>query len=231
MNPNNVYVEYWGRAASKLPLGKRLLMIKGDSSFAIHQNQLLRPTNYMMHAAIKCELLGEKLIVSAQKLKPKEKITVAFDSIEFINAFEMEEKSDLRLFGSEKELSNELMKDLTFIEPGLKPVKQEKIFRKGIADIIAEDANKNLVVIELKRRQADFAAVSQLHRYMKQVEKLKNIKTRGILIAPDIRKNALELLENYGLEYCKLDFEISNPKSTIKGVQKKQPTIREYLNK
>ncbi len=225
------YVEYWGRAASKLPKGKRLLLIKGDSSFAIHQNKLLRPTNYMMNAAIKTELREGKLIVSAQKLKPKENIKVFFDEIEFIKSFQIHEKSDLRLFGSEKELSDELMKDLSFIEPGLKPLKQEMPFRKGIVDIIAEDANKNLVVVEVKRRQAGFNAVSQLHRYMKQVEKLKNKKTRGILIAPEIRKNALELLENYGLEYCKLDFEISNPKSKIRGIRKKQPTITEYVKK
>ena len=37
------YVEYHGRAASKLPRGKRLLLIKGDNSFAIHQNRLLSP--------------------------------------------------------------------------------------------------------------------------------------------------------------------------------------------
>ena len=38
----NCFVEYWGRAASKLPKGKRMLLIKGDSSVAIHQNRLLR---------------------------------------------------------------------------------------------------------------------------------------------------------------------------------------------
>jgi hypothetical protein len=185
----------------------------------------------MMNAAIKCEMSEGKLLVSAQKVKPKENIKVFFDEIEFIKSFEMNEKTDLRLFGSEKELSDELMKDLSFIEPGLKPLKQEMPFRKGTVDIIAEDKQGRLAVIELKRRQADFAAVTQLQRYMKQVEKLKNKETRGILIAPDIRKNALELLETYGLEFCKLDFEISNPKAKIKGVRKKQPTITDYVKK
>ena len=87
------YVEYWGRAASKLPKGKRLLMIKGDSSFAIHQNRLLRPTNYMMNAMINCEIKDDAFIVSAKKLNPKEEIKVYFYSIDFLKDFEMESKN------------------------------------------------------------------------------------------------------------------------------------------
>ena len=225
----NCYVEYWGRAASKLPKGKRLLMIKGDSSSAIHQNRLLRPTNYMMNARISCEEQDNALVLSAKKLKPKESIKVFFYRVDDIQSYEMDSAADLRLFGSERELSNELMKDLSFLEEGLKPLKQEQAFRKGIADLIAEDKDGNIVVIEVKRRKADFNAVTQLQRYAKQVEKINGVKTRGILVAPEIMKNARDLLENYGLEYYSFDFEIGNPKTKIKGVQKKQPTITEFM--
>ncbi|MFH1235219.1 MAG: endonuclease NucS [Candidatus Diapherotrites archaeon] len=224
----NCFVEYWGRAASKLPKGKRMLLIKGDLSFAIHQNKLLRPVNYMMGAAISSEIRDGALVVSAQKRKPAEKITVSFYDVGFAQAFEMEDSQDLRLFGSEAELSNELMEDLSFIEPGLKPANQECPFRKGMVDIVAEDAQGNLVVIEVKRRKADYKAVSQLYRYMKEVEKLKGRKSRGILLAPDIQKKAREMLEEYKLEFAKLDFEIGNPKAKIKGVKRKQCTLEGF---
>ncbi|MFH0954500.1 MAG: endonuclease NucS domain-containing protein [Candidatus Micrarchaeota archaeon] len=224
------YVEYWGRAASKLPRGKRLLMLKGDGSVAIHQNRLLRPTNYMMNASIGCELLDNTLVITAKKLKPKESLKTIFYSVDDIQAYEMSENTDIRLFGSEKQLSDELMQDLSFLEPGLKPLNQEDVLRKGLVDILAEDSKKRLVVIELKRRQADFNAVQQLKRYMDQVKNMKNKETRGILIAPDIRKNAHELLERYGLEFFHLDFEIGNPKAKIKGLQKKQQTLFEALD-
>ena len=225
----NCYAEYWGRAASKLPKGKRLVMIKGDNSFAIHQNRLLRPVNYMMGAKIHFEVLDNVLLLSAKKNSPKEEIKVFFYRVDDVHAHAMDLPADLRLFGSERELSDQLMNDLSFIEPGLKPLKKEDVFRKGIVDIIAEDAEQNLVVIEVKRRKADFAAVTQLERYMRQVEKMKGKKTRGLLVAPGINKAALELLENYGLEFFKLEFEIGNPSAKIKGATKKQPTITEYL--
>jgi len=221
----NMAVEYWGRAASKLPKGKRMLLIKGDSSFAIHQNRLLRPVNYMMGAKISHKVDNGTLVLEAKKTNPKESIKVFFYSVDFLKSFGMSDPADLRLFGSEKELSDQLAQDLSFIEPGLKPFKREGMFRKGVVDLLAEDKDGKLVVIEVKRRQASYNAVSQLHRYMKQVEKMKNRKTRGILIAPEITKPAHELLENYGLEFVSLDFEIGNPQATIKGLEKKQKTL------
>ncbi len=222
-------VEYWGRAASKLSRGKRLLLIKGDSSFAIHQNRLLRPTNYMMGARIGAELKDSGILLTARKLKPKETINVMLYSVDGLHSYAVRESVDLRLFGSEKELSRELMQDLSFLEPGLKPLHQEEIFRKGVVDILAEDSEGRLVVVEVKRRQADYNAVMQLQRYMKQVEKIKGRNTRGLLVAPSIGKNALELLQRNGCEFFSFDFEIGNLKSKIKGVKKKQATINKFF--
>jgi len=224
------FVQYQGRAGSKLPKGKRMLLIKGDGSFAVHQNRFLNPVNYMVNSDISSELNPEgTLIISARKRKPKELLEVFFYDIDFIKNFDVEGDKDLRLFGSEKELSQLLMQDLSFIEPGLKPINNEIPLRKGIIDILAEDEKGRLVVIEVKRRKADLKAVSQLQLYVKQIEKIKGKETRGILCAPDIARPPHELLERYGLEYYKLDYEISNPKARIKGLQKKQKGIMEFV--
>ena len=219
-------VEYWGRAASKLQRGKRLVVIKGDGSIAIHQNRHVRPTNYMLAPTLSVELAEKEgetfLLLKAVKAKPKETLNIEVYGVEFLHAAEMTESHDLRLFGSEKELSNSLMESLDFIEAGLKPMKQESPLRKGVIDILAEDSKGRLVVIEVKRRTADFEAVTQLERYMKEVHKMKNRETRGILVAPDIRKHAMELLGSTGLEFFKLDFEIGNPHAKIKGLESRQ---------
>ncbi len=225
-------VDYVGRATSTLKHGKRFILIKGDDSISIHQNRLVRPTNYMVKTKISIENTGEIATLIAKKLKPRETLTIEFLDIHDVKSYPMEISDDLRLSGSEKDLNDLLMNDLSMIEPGLKPLNQQEHFKTGIADIVAEDKNGNLVVIELKRRQADYASVTQLHRYMKHVEKIKNKKTRGILLAPDIRSNAKKLLEELGLEYAKLDFILkpSSPeKAEITGLQKKQTTINKFL--
>lgn len=226
-------VIYNGRASSSLPMGKRLLMIKADCSVSIHENRLIRPTNYMLDAKIFCELEKDadeeqSLVLVAKKLKPKETITVKFDAVEAVHQYDLPESNDLRLSGSEKELNDALMDDLSFLEPGLKPINQQTYFRKGICDIVAEDAKGRLVVIELKRRQADYNSVTQLKRYAEEINKMKGIETRGILLAPSIRKTALTLLKQYGLEYFSYDFEMGE-RSKIKGIGKSQMKINDMF--
>ena len=141
----------------------------------------------------------------------------------------MKDDQELRLFGSERQLSDLLMQDLQLIEEGLIPLQQESPLHKGTIDILAQDKDKNLVVIEVKRRDAQLNAVSQLKRYVDEIGKRKNVKTRGILCSPSISETALKLLEENGLEYYKLDYEIGNPSAKIKGLQKKQNTLNEFV--
>ena len=195
----NCTVKYQGRAASDLQMGSRLLLIKGDGSFAIHQNRLLRPTNYLMSSSWSTNMTEGTLVVAATKRSPPEKLTVYLDTVDMITIHAMEDKeSDFKLVGTEKELNDQLMGDLEVLEKGLKPLKQEDALRKGVVDIIAEDKDGNLVVIELKRRQADYNAVMQLQRYVNELRKIKNKKVRGIIVAPTIGRQALELLKGYG---------------------------------
>jgi len=226
------FVDYFGRATSKLARGKRMVLIKGDNSISIHQNRLVRPINYMVNTRIGAEVVDGVLVLNARRAKPVETLKVHFYSVDDVHSYELQDDADLRLSGSERHLSDMLMQDLSFIEEGLKPCNKEEAFRKGVADIIAEDKNGKLVVIEVKRRQADYASVTQLERYMKQVRQMKGKETRGMLVAPSIRKNALELLERSGLEFAKIDFELlpnEAEKAHIKGLEKKQSTIDRFF--
>ncbi|MFH0970770.1 MAG: endonuclease NucS [Candidatus Diapherotrites archaeon] len=225
-------VKYEGRAASNLPIGSRLLLIKGDGSFAIHQNRLLRPTNYLMSSSWSTVLDEEKntLIITATKRSPKETLSVFLKNVEMLNVHVMEDHAaDFKLVGTEKELNDQLMNDLEVLEKGLKPLKQEDVLRKGFVDILAEDKNGNLVIIELKRKQADYNAVMQLQRYVNELRKIKNKTVRGIIVAPSIGRPALELLKNNGNEYYSFEFDVTQPRATIKGIDTKQRTIFQAL--
>ncbi len=254
------HVKYKGRAASKLSSGDRLLVIKPDGTFLVHQNSKMAAINYQGPGAfISTELkkaaetqntgktektkkaeIGKPeksgiedtsilLIVKAERKKPQEEvIEVAFDSLQSAQSFKLQDDETLKLFGSERQLADLLEQDLGLVEKGLHPLQTESHFNKGAIDILAQDAQGKLVAIELKRRTAGLDAVTQLVRYVKQLSQRKNTKIRGLLCAPEITPNALTMLEEEGLEYFKLDYEISNPSAKIKGLQKKQKILGEY---
>jgi len=226
-------VKYEGRAASKLSSGDRLLIIKGDGSFLIHQSDKMQAINYQgpgaaINASIEKEDGVEKFIVIAAREKPKERIEVKFSAVQFAQNFKMKDDEKLRVFGSERQLSDLLMQDLQLIEDGLVPIQQESPLHKGTIDILAKDKNGNFVVIEVKRRDAHLNAVSQLERYKNEMQK-KGSNARGILCAPGISETALKLLEEKGLEYYKLTYQIGNPSAKIIGLQKKQKELNDFF--
>jgi RecB family endonuclease NucS len=238
----NCRVQYEGRAASKLSEGDRLLVIKKDGTFLVHQGTKMNAINYQGPGANVSVELGfdansqkdktpTKLVVTAgRKLTngAKESITVSFTSTQFCCAFPLTDDSKLKLFGTEKELSGLLMQDLNLIEAGLVPLQQESGVRKGNIDILARAKDGSLVAIEVKRRDAGLDAVTQLARYIQDLSKRKEERVRGILCSPHITDNALKMLEEAGLEYYKLSYEISNPQAKIRGLEKKQKALADF---
>ncbi|MCX6767230.1 MAG: endonuclease NucS [Candidatus Micrarchaeota archaeon] len=225
-------VLYEGRAASKLSEGDRVLIVKSDGTFLVHQSKGMSAINYQGPGAAVATDAGEKeLVVVARRKKaggPAEKIEVHFESVAFADSFPMKDDASLRLFGSERQLSDLLMGDLHLIEPGLVPLKKESEVRKGTIDILAEDKKGNLVVIEVKRRTAELAAASQLKRYVDELSERKGRVVRGILVAPGVSASAHKMLDKAGLEFFKMDYEIGNPSARIKGLQKKQKELGEF---
>lgn len=223
-------VQYDGRAASKLSEGDRLVIIKPDGTFLVHQGKSMKAVNYQgpgsRHSA---RLEGEVLVVESSRLKPEEKITVTFFEVSFAESFHLRDDGEFRLFGSERQLSDLLVHDLQLIEEGLVPVQVESWMRKGAIDILARDKAGGLVAIEVKRRQAGLSAVTQLKRYVGELGKRKGGKVRGIICAPEITGNALKMAEGEGFEFFRLDYEIGNPSAKIRGLERKQKTVAEFI--
>ena len=70
------------------------------------------------------------------------------------------------------------------------------------------------MILELKARKAGIAAVKQIRRYLTDFENRENKeiknphekqKIRGILVAPSIGDDALELLEEEGIEFVAVE--------------------------
>ncbi|MCK4327250.1 MAG: endonuclease NucS [Candidatus Diapherotrites archaeon] len=223
-------VKYHGRAASKLSSGERVVLIKGDGSFLVHQNSGLAAINYQPPKGTITTKLGEDtLVIRATRKKPAELLEAIFSKVFSASSFSLRDDSSLRVFGTEKNLSDLIMQKPDLVEEGLTVLNQESPLSKGKIDIFARDKKGNSVVIEVKRRTAGLKEVTQLQRYVDEVGKRLDTKTRGILCAPKITPSALHMLEEKNLEFCTLDYEIHNPSAKIRSIKKKQKGLGDYL--
>ena len=226
----NCTVRYEGRAASKISAGDRVVIIKSDGTFLVHQSKKMAAINYQGPGAkVRCEAQksGDLCIIAERQKPMHEKIEVEFSSIMFIHSFHVRDDAQIKVSGTERELSNLLMTDLSVIEPGLVPLQQESGLAKGMIDILAEDSEGNIVVVELKRRTAGLAAASQLIRYVQELQKRKSRKVRGILCSPEVSPNAKSFIEKEGCEWRKLDYKVEG-EAKITGLEKKQKSLGDY---
>jgi len=222
-------VHYHGRAASKLASGERLVIIKGDGSFLVHQNKGMAAINYQPPKGLITTELGDTLVVRASRQKPKEMLEAIFSKVSFAQSFALRDDSSLRVFGTEANLASLIMDKPELIEDGLVVINQESPLSKGSVDIFARDARGNNVVIEVKRRTAGLKEVTQLVRYVDEVKKRLDKPARGVLVAPSVTDSALSMLEEKGLQFCALDYEVSNPSARIKSVTKKQKGLPDFV--
>jgi len=176
-------VKYQGRAASKLAEGERIVFIKEDGSFLVHQNKNLAAINYQPpKGRLSTEIQDGVIIIKAQRRKPKELLEAVFSNVFLVNSFLLKDDNSIKVFGTEKNLSNLLMQDLEVIEKGLdkKTKAREKAFKIQRAIIpkcakAIRDVQKN----NIKKAKKD---LKEIEKTIKKVE--KELKDYPELISP-----------------------------------------------
>ncbi len=197
-------VHYEGRAKSELGLGDRVILVKPDGSFLIHQSRKREPVNWQPPGSmVRLELRDVPVLVSVRR-KPRETLIVELHRVYHAVLYRAEDYEELSLTGSEAEMAELIFRDPSVIEPGFKPLYREKPVKHGIVDILGVDSSGRLVVLELKRRRAELHAVSQLKRYVEALRE-EHGDVRGILVAPSLTSGAKRLLEEEGLEFRRLE--------------------------
>ncbi|MCD6523955.1 MAG: endonuclease NucS [Thermococcus sp.] len=197
-------VHYDGRAKSELGPGDRVIIVKPDGSFLIHQKEKREPVNWQPPGSVVRLELREKPVLVSVRRKPRETLEVELEEVYLITVFHAEDYEELALTGSEAEMAEFIFENPEVIELGFKPLYREKPIKHGIVDVLGVDSEGNIVVLELKRRRADLHAVSQLKRYVETLRE-EHEKVRGILVAPSLTSGAKKLLEKEGLEFRKLE--------------------------
>jgi RecB family endonuclease NucS len=202
----NCRVDYEGRASSTLEWGERITIIKQDGSILVHRPTGYEPVNWQppkCMMSVRAE--DESLVVIATRQQPKESVSMEFREISLVTTGDLADHGEFALHVTEEQMKQAILMVPSLVETGLKPLQEEKsLGEAGFTDIVAEDKNGNFVIVELKRVPASKDAVMQLQRYLDTLRKRINRPIRGLVVAPEIRRNAEPLLASLKLEFVRL---------------------------
>jgi endonuclease len=202
-------VFYSGRAESELDVGDRLIVIKADKTLLVHQPEGNTPINYMKPGSlIEIIDLGHGLLLKCSNQKLKETLEIFIDKVYGIHSYKLDHGKKLQLVGNEKDMSDMLKDNPLMIAKDFIPLSREEHTKFGFIDVFGHDGKGNLVIVECKRYSAGLSAIGQLRRYVEKIVDLKGVdksKVRGIIAAPDIAKNAEEMLQKFGYSFVKVE--------------------------
>ena len=206
-------INYDGRVEAYLPLGDRIIIIKKDRTLLVHQPEGSKPINYMSKGSV--HSVKEKkgaIILSSQHKANKEYLEIMIGKVHFCEVLNLEDGKKQELAGNEKDMSDMLYSNPQLVEEGFSPLSREEHTKYGFIDVFGYDKQGNLTIVECKRMKADLSAVTQLRRYVEKIKASKGIKrVRGIVAAPEITENALQMLNDWGFKWI----SVQPPKKLI----------------
>lgn len=199
-------VDYDGRASSTLDAGDRLVVLKPDGTVLVHTDEGQQPVNWQPPGCTHEVTQAETLTIQSYRDQPREELTVEFETVGHVAAFDATDEQDLSLRGTEADMRDRILDDPSLLEPGFEPRATERETTAGAVDIYGVDEDENAVVVELKRRRVGPDAVSQLNRYVSALGRDLHAETtiRGVLVAPSVTDRATALLDQHGLEFVSL---------------------------
>ncbi|MEM1530241.1 MAG: endonuclease NucS [Candidatus Bathyarchaeia archaeon] len=202
----NCWVNYQGRASSKLEPGERIVIIKEDGSVLVHRSRGYEPVNWQPPGcSLQAYRDNDMLVIRAVRRSPREIVSISFSQIYLLSTFKMVDEGEFSLYASEEDMQKAILARPSIIEEGFRPINYEKKVEPGFIDVYGIDRCGRLVVVEIKRRTAGKDSVLQLAKYIDAVRASVNREVRGILAAPQISKEAKQLLTSLGLDFKRVD--------------------------
>ena len=202
----NCWVDYRGRASSKLEPGERIVVIKGDGSVLVHRPSGYEPVNWQPPGCLfQTHVVDGVLQVRAVRKKPVESVKLFFDRVYLVSALSLVDAGEFSLYASEEDMQKAILLEPSLLEVGFKPIAYEKKVEPGFIDVYGVDEAGRFVVVEIKRKTAGRGAVLQLSKYVESIKSMVNREVRGVLVAPHLGKGVQRLLETLGLDFRLLD--------------------------
>ena len=202
----NCWVDYRGRANSKLEPGERIVVIKEDGSVLVHRPTGYEPVNWQPAGCLfQIHVTGDVLRVRAIHRRPAESVNITFNRVYLLSVMSLVDKGGFSLYASEEDMQRAILLDPSLLEVGFEPISYEKKVEPGFVDVYGVDRDGKFVVVEIKRKTAGKNAALQLARYVDFVRTTANREIRGVLVAPRLAKGVQKLLATLGLEFKALD--------------------------
>jgi hypothetical protein len=202
----NCWVDYKGRASSKLEPGERIVIFKEDGSVLVHRPTGYEPVNWQPPGCIfSVSTANNVLQIRALRRKPSESVKISFDRIYQVSVLSLIDKGEFSLYASEEDMQRAILLKPSLLEEGFKPITYEKKVEPGFVDIYGVDKKGRFVVVEIKRKLAGREAALQLAKYVDSIKGMVNREVRGVLVAPNIAKGVQRLLATLGLDFKALD--------------------------
>jgi RecB family endonuclease NucS len=202
----NCWVDYEGRASSKLEPGERIVLIKEDGSVLVHRPAGYEPVNWQPAGCLfQTRVTRGILRIRAIHSKPSESISITFDRVYLLSAMSLVDRGEFSLYASEEDMQKAILLNPSLLETGFEPISYEKKIEPGFMDVYGVDRDGKLVVVEIKRKTAGRNAALQLAKYVDFVKKTVNREIRGVLVAPRLAKGVQKLLATLGLEFKVLE--------------------------
>ena len=196
------WVDYEGRASSKLEPGERVVLIKPDGSALVHRPRDYPPVNWQPPGSLFTTKLDDTgLHIRIFRQKENEALDLYFDRLCLVAVLDLRDAGRFYLYASEKDMQEAILVEPSLLEEGFKPISSERPVEPGFIDIIGVDKDNVLTIVEIKRKAANRDAVLQLKKYMDIYSSSSRTRVRGILVAPELAKGAQRLLASLGLEF------------------------------
>lgn len=201
----NCWVDYEGRASSKLEPGERIVLLKADGSALIHRPRDYNPVNWQPPGSLFRTRLNEnRLYIRVFKKKENEVLEINFDNVILVIVLDLKDTGKFHLYASEEDMQQAILIQPSLLEEGFRPISAERPVEPGFIDILGVDGNNVLTVVEIKRNAATKEAVLQLKKYMDVFRDDSERRIRGILVAPELARGAQQMLASLDLEFIVL---------------------------
>ena len=207
----SLHPEYSGRAKSFLDYGDRLVILKPDGTVMVHGDAKRGSRSTWQPPGTKVRfVLDDGLAIEAKRTSPPESMHIHFRHIHAVSVFRLDDAVEIDLVGEETDIKDRIEEDPSVIEPGLHVIRREVPTESGYIDMLCEDSEGRTVIVEVKRTSVSPSSVYQLEAYLLDIRKKnKDVQVRGILCAPRISNMARTLIEEKGMEYREIGYELS----------------------